>query len=308
MGWRMIEAHNVIKSYGTKKALDNFEMSVEKNAVHAIIGPNGSGKSTVIKILSLLIKPDSGSISIDGISINNVRELRPMISVVPELQAIPENRSPRQILENAGKAARLPREETKYRIDVLAEMLDIMADLDRKVGDTSLGIKRRVSLGVSLINDASLILMDGSLAELDPGFSVQFMNALKATRDKTVVLTANNMNLIDQVCDSVTIIKDGMTLMNESMLSIREKIGRPGVILRVSPINIQKVESVLRHQIYANRIKVGEDYLLVEVDDFLHIPSIIRQASAFTEVYEARQTMTSLEDMYHALIEPAENQ
>jgi ABC-2 type transport system ATP-binding protein len=149
--------------------------------------------------------------------------------------------------------------------------------------------------------------MDGSLAELDPTFSVKFMNSLKETRDRTIVLTANNMNFIDQVCDSVTILKDGSTLMNESMSAIREKIGRPGVMLRVSPINIQKVESILRHQIYANRIQVGEDYLLVEVDDYLHIPNIIRQASAFTEVYEAKQTMTSLEDLYHAFIEPPVN-
>ncbi len=304
----MIEARKVIKNYGSLKALDNFEMSVEKNAVHAIVGPNGSGKSTVIKVLSTIIKPDSGEVSIDGISINNVREIRPMVSVVPELQAIPDNKSPRKLLEGAGKAARLPREELMYRMDVLAELLGIQRDMDKKIGETSRGIKRRVSLGVALINDASLLLMDGSMAELDPGFSVRFMNAVKSSRDKTVVLTANNMNLIDKVCDSVTIIKDGATLMNESMLSVREKIGRPGIILRVSPINIQKVESILRHQIYANRIQVGEDYILVEVDDYLHIPGIIRQASAFTEVYEARQTMATLEDLYHAFIEPPASQ
>jgi len=300
----MIEARKVIKSYGSVRALDYFEMSVEKNAVHAIVGPNGRGKSTVIKILSTMVKPDSGEVSIDGISINNVREIRPMISVVPELQAIPDNKTPMNLLEGAGKAARLSREELKYRIDVLAELLDIQPYLDNKVGEASKGIKRRVSLGIALINDASVILMDGSLAELDPGCSVRFMNALKSSRDKTVVLTANNMNLIDKVCDSVTIIKNGTTLMNESMLSIREKIGRPGIMLRVSPINIQKVESVLRHQIYANRIQVGEDFILVEVDDYLHIPNIIRQASAFTEVYEARQAMASLEELYHAFIEP----
>jgi ABC-2 type transport system ATP-binding protein len=245
----MIEARKVIKNYGSIRALDNFEMSVEKNAVHAIVGPNGSGKSTIIKILSTDIKPDSGEVSIDGISINNVREIRPMISVVPELHAIPENKTLRKLLEGAGKAARLPGEELKYRIDILSELLGIQPDLDKKVVETSKGIKRRVSLGIALIGDASLLLMDGSLAELDPGFSISFMNALKSSRDKTIVLTANNMNFIDRVCDSVTIIKDGSTLMNESMISIREKIGRPGIMLRVSPINIQKVESILRHQI-----------------------------------------------------------
>jgi ABC-2 type transport system ATP-binding protein len=303
----MIEARSVVKSYGSIRALNNFEMSVEKNAVHAIVGPNGSGKSTVIRILSTIIRPDSGEVSIDGISINNVKEVRPMVSVVPELQAIPENKTPRKLIEGAGKAARLPREELKYRIDILSELLGIVPEMDKRVGETSKGIKRRVSLGIALINDANVLLMDGSLAELDPGFSVYFMNALKSSRDKTVVLTANNMNFIDKVCDSVTILKDGSTLINESMSSIREKMGRPGVMLRVSPINIQKVESILKHHIYANRIQVGEDYLLVEVDDYLHIPNIIRQASAFTEVYEARQTMTSLEDLYHAFIEPPVN-
>lgn len=300
----MIEARNVVKSYGQEKALDNFEMSVEKNAVHAIVGPNGSGKTTVIRILSLLDRPDSGDIAIDGISINNAREIRPMISVVPELQAIPENRTPRSLLEGAGKAARLSREEASYRIDVLSDMLGITAGLDRKVANMSKGIRRRVSLGMALIGDASVLLMDGSLAELDPGFSMQFTDALKASRDKTVVVTANNMSFIDHACDSVTIIRDGTTLLNETILSIREKIGRPGILLRVSPVNVQKVEAVLRHQIYANRIQAGEDYIIVEVDDYLHIPGIIRQASALTEVYEARQTMTSLEDMYNALMEP----
>lgn len=299
----MIEARNIVKNYGKVKALENVELSVEKNAVHAIVGPNGSGKSTVIKILSTEIKPDSGEMTIDGISVTNVREVRSMVSLVPDLHRIPDNKSPKQLLEGAGKASRLPWEEIKYRIDVLAEVLDIRPELDRKVGETSRGIKRRVSLGMALITDASVLLMDGSLAELDPGFSVKFMNAIKEQRDRTVVLTANNMNLIDKVCDSVTIIKDGTTIMNESMTSIRGKIGRPGVMLKVMPINIQKVESILRHQIYANRIYVGEDTILVEVDDILHIPNIIRQASAFTEVYEARQTMTGLEDLYHEFID-----
>jgi len=304
----MIEARNVVKSYGTIKALNNFEMTVEKNAVHAIVGPNGSGKSTAIKILSTVTRSDSGDITIEGISISNIKEVRPMISVVPDLEDIPDKKSPRAILEGSGKAARLPREEIQYRIEVLSELLDIQSCMDKRVGEMSKGIKRRVSLGVSLINDASVLLMDGSLAELDPGFSVKFINSLKETRDRTVVLTANNMSFIDQVCDSVTILKEGSTLMNESMSAIREKIGRPGIMLRVSPINIQKVEAILRHQIYANRIQVGEDYLLVEVDDYLHIPNIIRQASAFTEVYEAKQTMTSLEELYHAFIEPPVDQ
>lgn len=301
----MIEAHNVMKNYGNVSALVNFELMVGTNAVHAIVGPNGSGKSTVINILSTEVKPDSGDITINGVPITNTREIRSMVSIVPDLSRIPDNKTPSKLLWEAGKASRLSREEIQYRIDVLAETLQIGSEFERRVGEMSKGIKRRVSLGMALIGDSSVLLMDGSLAELDPGFSVHFMNMLKESRDKTVVFTANNMNFIDKVCDSVTIIRNGSTMMNESMNSIRSKIGRPGVILKLSPLNLQRVAALLRQQLFSNRITVGEDSILVEVEDILHIPAVIRLVANYTEVYEARQTMTSLEDMYRAFIDDA---
>lgn len=299
----MIEAHNVMKNYGNISALVNFELSADTNKVHAIIGPNGSGKSTVIKILSTEIRPDSGDISINGVPITNTKEIRSMVSVVPELSRLPDNKSPRKLLWDAGKSSGLLREEIQYRIDVLSETLEIGIEVDRRVGEMSRGMKRRVSIGMALIRDSSVLLMDGSLAELDPGFGNKFMTMLKESHDKTVIVTANNMNFIDRMCDSVTIIRNGATMMNESMSSIRSKIGRPGVLLKLSPMNVQRVAALLKQQLFANRIAVGEDSILVEVENILHIPAVIRMTSNYTEVYEAKQTMTSLEDMYHAFIE-----
>jgi ABC-2 type transport system ATP-binding protein len=299
----MIEAHNVIKNYGNISALVNFELSAETNSIHAIIGPNGSGKSTVIKILSTEIRPDSGDISINGVPIANTKEIRSMVSVVPDLSRLPDNKSPRKLLWEAGKSSRLSREEIQYRIDVLAGTLEFVGDIDRRMGEMSKGMKRRVSIGMALICDSQVLLMDGSLAELDPGFGNKFMEMIKESHDKTVIVTANNMNFIDKVCDSVTIIRNGATMMNESMTSIRSKIGRPGVLLKISPMNVQRVAALLRQQLFANRIATGEDSIMVEVDDILHIPAVIRMTSNYTEVYEAKQTMTSLEDMYHAFIE-----
>jgi ABC-2 type transport system ATP-binding protein len=299
----MIEAHNVIKNYGNISALVNFELSAETNSIHAIIGPNGSGKSTVIKILSTEIRPDSGDISINGVPIANTKEIRSMVSVVPDLSRLPDNKSPRKLLWEAGKSSRLSREEIQYRIDVLAGTLEFVGDIDRRMGEMSKGMKRRVSIGMALICDSQVLLMDGSLAELDPGFGNKFMEMIKESHDKTVIVTANNMNFIDKVCDSVTIIRNGATMVNESMTSIRSKIGRPGVLLKISPMNVQRVAALLRQQLFANRIATGEDSIMVEVDDILHIPAVIRMTSNYTEVYEAKQTMTSLEDMYHAFIE-----
>ncbi|WP_230742100.1 ABC transporter ATP-binding protein [Methanooceanicella nereidis] len=297
-----MEAHGLVKYFGSVKALDNFEMSVRKNTVHGLVGPNGSGKSTIIRILSADLKPDSGDVTILGVPVSSVREIRSMVSLVPELSAIPDRQSPKKIFEKAGRSARLHREEIQYRISVLSEILELDSLLDRNAGELSLGMRRRLCLGLSLIKDSSVLLMDGSLAELDPGFCVKFMEVIREQNDKTVVLTANNMSVIDRVCDGVTIIRDGTTLLNESVMSIRHKIGKPAVTIKVSPINRAKLEAALRQQMYVNNLYTGEDSIIVEVDDIIHIPVVIRHAAAHTEIYEARQTMTGIEDLYHTFI------
>lgn len=299
----MIEAHGVVKSYGKVKVLNGFEMSVRKNTVHALVGPNGSGKSTVIKILAGEVKPDSGNVTVNGISIFNTREIQRQVSQIPDICRIPDSQTPRKMLWKHGKASRIHKEEISYRVDVLSEMLGLTDALDARIGDLSRGMKRRISLGMGLITDASVILMDGSLAELDPLFCMKFVNDLRSAGDKTILITANNMELLDRICDGVTIIKDGATLMNESMTSVREKIGRPAITLRTSQMNLPRLVQSINQQLFVNRTYVGSDYVTVEVDDVIHIPNVIRQASNQTEIYEARQTMTSLEDLYRSFFE-----
>lgn len=299
----MIEAHGVVKSYGKLRALNGFELSARKNTVHALVGPNGSGKSTVIKILAGEIKPDSGNVTINGIPVSNTREVQRQVSQIPDICSIPDNQTPRKMLWKHGKASRIHKEEITYRVDVLSEMLGMTSVLDTRIGELSRGMKRRITLGMGLITDASIILMDGSLAELDPLFCMKFVNDLRTAGDKTILITANNMDLLDKICDGVTIIKDGATLMNESMTSVREKIGRPAITLRTSQMNLPRLVQSINKQLFINRTYVGNDYVTVEVDDIIHIPLVIRQASAMTEVYEARQSMTSLEDLYRSFFE-----
>ncbi|HUL62210.1 MAG TPA: ABC transporter ATP-binding protein, partial [Methanocella sp.] len=179
------------------------------------------------------------------------------------------------------------------------------AVMGRRLGELSLGIKRRVSIGMALITDASVILMDGALAELDPLFCGELIDGLRETGDKTLLLTSNNMDLIDRLCDGVTIIKEGATLLDETMSSIREKIGRPAVTLRVSPLNQGRLVQAINQQLYVNHTYTGDGLVTVEVDDIIHIPAVIRHAASFTEIYEARQTMTGLEDLYRTFFADA---
>ncbi len=229
-----------------------------------------------------------------------------MVSQVPDICRVPDNLTPSALLWKHGKALRLAKEEIGYRIDVLSGMLGLEPSMETKIGELSRGMKRRVSIGMALITDASVILMDGSLSELDPIFCAELINRLRSTEDKTILLTSNNMDMLDRICDGVTIIKEGATLLNESMTSVREKIGRPAVTLRVSPLNQARLVQTLNQLLFVNQIYAGEGLVTVEVDEIMHIPGVIRHASSLTEIYEARQTMTSLEDLYRSFFVEAQ--
>lgn len=301
----LIEVHGIVKTFGKTRALNGFDLSVRKNSVHALVGPNGSGKSTAVKILAGELKPDEGSAIIEGMPVAS-KEVQRMVSQVPDICRVPDNLTPSALLWRHGKALRLAKEEIGYRIDVLSGMLGLGPSMDTKIGELSRGMKRRVSIGMALITDASVILMDGSLSELDPIFCAELINSLRSTEDKTILLTSNNMDMLDRICDGVTIIKDGATLLNESMTSVREKIGRPAVTLRVSPINQSRLIQSLNQLLFVNQIYAGEGLVTVEVDEIMHIPGVIRHASSLTEIYEARQTMTSLEDLYRSFFSEAQ--
>ena len=120
----LIEAHGIVKTYGKIKALNGFDLSVKKNTVHALVGPNGSGKSTAVKILSGELKPDSGSVLIDGMPVAS-KEVQRMVSQVPDICQVPDNMTTSALLWKHGKTCRLAKEEIGYRIDVLTGMLGI---------------------------------------------------------------------------------------------------------------------------------------------------------------------------------------
>jgi ABC-2 type transport system ATP-binding protein len=258
-----------------------------------------------VKIISGELKPDSGSVLIDGMPVA-AKEVQRMVSQVPDICRVPDNMTTSALLWKHGKSCRLAKEEIGYRIDVLTGMLGIDNARDVKIGELSRGMKRRVSIGMALLTDASVILMDGSLAELDPIFCEELINGLRSTGDKTILVTSNNMDMMDRICDGVTIIKEGATLLNESMSSVREKIGRPAVTLRVNPLNQARLVQSLNQLLFVNHIYAGEALVTVEVDEIMHIPGVIRHASSLTEIYEARQTMTSLEDLYRSFFGEAQ--
>lgn len=203
----MLEVKSINKSYGKRQVLENFSMRAEQGEIIGLVGENGAGKSTLLKILATLSKPDSGELYLNGKPYKKYfKEHRKIIGYVPQDIAVWEDLT---VLENMKFFAKLS--PVKKTVPELTELLN-NTQLDRydtKVSKLSGGMKRKLNLAISLINDPEFLLLDEPTAGIDLKSRIEigeFLKTLAVRNDILIIYTSHDMNEIKEVCDRVIVI------------------------------------------------------------------------------------------------------
>lgn len=223
----MLEINELKKSFGKKTVLDRLSISL-KPGVWALFGPNGSGKSTLLRILWGEMRADSGQVLWEARAIQPAsREWKACISVVPDDDALIEGLSPKENLRLWGILNNLPRAEIDERTDVLLKLLKLeQAAGARDVGELSRGNRKRLSIAMALLRDASLYLMDEPFASLDAesiGILISLMKTL-GQKGKTVIYSSHLPETIKPCADGFVSLADGQASLMDisSFTSLKE--------------------------------------------------------------------------------------
>ena|SRR3989338_2133560 len=212
-------------------ACDDISLTVKKGELLSIIGPNGSGKTTILKILSTIILPDEGSITVDGYDIrkNSVRVRESISFVTSEHNNFYVRLTGRQNLEFFASLYRLAGEAMRRKIDELADFLEIKDSLDIMFQEYSSGIKQRFLLARGLLRDALVFLFDEPLKNLDPGISLRLRTYIKEKlvkkNGKTVLLTGHMLSEISEISDRIAILKKGSIKACGNFIQLRDGAG-----------------------------------------------------------------------------------
>lgn len=203
----MLEVRSLSKSYGKKKVLENFNLSASKGEVIGLVGENGAGKSTLLKILATLLKEDSGQVLLNDRDYKkHYRSLRQYIAYVPQELALWEDLT---VLENMKFFENLSKtRRSKEELKSILEAVQLKQD-DKRVNQLSGGMKRKLNLAVSLINEPKLLLLDEPTAGIDLKSRIEiggFLKKLAQEREVLIIYTSHDMNEIEQICDRVVII------------------------------------------------------------------------------------------------------
>ncbi len=222
----MIKTHAIEKVYGKFQALFPLDLHVRKGEVFGFLGPNGAGKTTTIRMISGVLPPTRGRVEIDGLDIErHPVEARRRIGYIPDRPYLYEKLTAREFLQFVGGLFGMSDSEIAAEGDRLLEFHDLARFGDRLIEGFSHGMKQRLTLSAALLHEPSLLIVDEPMVGLDPKGHRQIKDVFRemAEAGRTVFLSTHSLDVAQEVCDRLAIIRKGRIVAQGTYEEVRSK-------------------------------------------------------------------------------------
>mgnify|MGYP003325715131 CR=1 FL=1 len=223
-----IVAENLVKHFGEVKAVDGLDLTVPFGTVYGLLGPNGAGKTTTVRILTTLLRPDSGRATVSGIDVvQHPDEVRRVIGLTGQYSAIDEYLTGRENLSMVGRLYHLPHAYVKHRSNELLERFSLTDAADRPVRTYSGGMRRRLDLSASLVGRPSILFLDEPTTGLDPRSRQQMWEVIGdlVADGTTVLLTTQYLEEADQLAEKIVVIDRGKVIAKGTSDELKTQVG-----------------------------------------------------------------------------------
>jgi len=214
----ILQCINLTKKYGSKVALNNFSLNLERGKIVGLLGPNGSGKTTLIKTANGLLTPTLGQILIDGKAPGY--ETKSLVSYLPDKNYLTGSMKVKDLL------AMFEDFYSDFNIEKAKEMIRVLnIDLNSKLKTLSKGNQEKVQLILVMSRKAPLYLLDEPIGGVDPATRDYILNSIirNYSEDSTVLISTHLISDVENVLDEIIFIKDGQLVLHDSVDAIRER-------------------------------------------------------------------------------------
>jgi len=228
MNEQSIEIKNLKKSFGGVAVLDGINLSVPRGTMLALLGPNGAGKTTTVRILSTLLKPDSGQALVNGFDVVTAADaVRHTIGLTGQYAAVDELLSGRENLEMMGRLYHLGKKESAKRAEELLTQFDLQEAASRPAKTYSGGMRRRLDLAASLVATPPVIFLDEPTTGLDPRSRLTMWGVIDELKKKgaTILLTTQYLEEADKLADKIAVLDKGHIIAYGTAAELKAKVG-----------------------------------------------------------------------------------
>jgi lipooligosaccharide transport system ATP-binding protein len=266
----LVHARGLVKRFGTLVAVDEIDFDVQRGEAFGFLGPNGAGKTSTMRMIGCVSPPSGGTLRILGLDpVANGAEIRARLGVVPQQDTLDSELTVRENVIIYGRYFGLPRAELRKRADELLEFVQLNERANDRVEPLSGGMKRRLTIARSLVNEPSVLLLDEPTTGLDPQARHTVWDRLFRLKQSgvTLILTTHYMDEAEQLCDRLVVMDKAKIVAEGSPPElIRRFSTREVVELRFGPD--QRPEDVAsRVDGLARRLEALPDRVLLYTDD-----------------------------------------
>ncbi len=213
----------VNKSYGTKRAAQDVNLSIPRGAVYGFLGPNGAGKTTTIRAIMKILLPDSGEIRLGGQLLDG--SMRDRIGYLPEERGLYRKMKCVEQLAYLAELKGVPRREAIVRADHWLERLGLMEYRDRKVDALSKGMQQKIQFAATFIAKPDLVILDEVFSGLDP-LNIELLREMileEKENGTTVIFSTHMLAEAEKICDAICLIEGGEVILDGTMDEVRER-------------------------------------------------------------------------------------
>lgn len=287
----VLEVKNICKSFGKKQVLNKVSFSVDEGEILGFIGPNGAGKTTTIKIILGLQSIGSGEVIINGYSI--VKEFSKAIEKVGAIVENPDSYMYLSGRKNLELIANMYDNISKERIDEVIKLVGLENRINYKVSKYSLGMRQRLGIGIALLNNPNLLILDEPTNGLDPEGIKELRDLLKSLAKKekiAVLISSHNLSELESFCTDICIIQNGVVLDREKIKNIK-KYKESEFIFEVS--DTSKVEKIL------GKVRIINDNMFGKKTEREEVPAIVKKlVENNIDIFEIRLKELTLEEAF----------
>jgi len=267
----ILEARGLTKRFGQTQALAGLDLVVSPGRVVALLGPNGAGKTTFVRAVATLLRPDTGTLHVDGIdALRQPARVRQLVGLAGQFAAVEEAMTGRENLQMVGRLFGLSRKDAKAAAVRVLDQMQLTADADRLVRTYSGGMRRRIDLGISLAGTPRLLLLDEPTTGLDPGSRIQLWDAIRSlvVTGTDVLLTTQYLDEADRLASDIVIIDHGTVIAAGTPADLKTRAGDDMIEVHVrDAAHLPAVSGVLARIGRDPRIDVPQRRAYVAVDD-----------------------------------------
>jgi ABC-2 type transport system ATP-binding protein len=275
----VVEANNIVKTFGDVVALEGVSIAIEEGMIYGLLGPNGAGKTTLIRVLTTLLKPDTGAASVAGIDVvADPVGVRHKIGLAGQFAAVDDFLTGRENVEMVGRLYNLSKKDAARQAEEVLTRIRLIDAADRPVRTYSGGMRRRLDLAASMVGRPQVLFLDEPSTGVDPGSRLDLWDLIEELVDAgtSLLLTTQYLDEADRLADRIGVIDRGSLIDEGTSDELKDRMGGNVVEVHVVPDDRATAAGALTTVAGGELVTEGQALLVPAIDGARTLTAAVR--------------------------------